>query len=206
MTKNIINFGQAEEKARKRDLEIEQKQFEEEHHGMDQDAVDEALKVLSKATGGKEIYIGTKKSPQSKVRFAQSMQENLGYLYKQKYLTDREKIFLTEIIPYIAFSSNCIVLDIKAKNPVPSNITEIAKLIDASRQPTSTVINSLVKKGILFKGDSGVEGNNAKAYAVFINPHVVYAGDKDNVNEALKVMFYKAMKMPILKDLPNKFF
>lgn len=33
-----------------------------------------------------------------------------------------------------------------------------------------------------------------------------YAGDKDNVNEALKVMFYKAMKMPILKDLPNKFF
>ena len=70
MTKKIINFGQAEQKARKRDLEIEQKQFEEEHHGMDQDAVDEALKVLSKATGGKEIYIGTKKSPQSKVRFA----------------------------------------------------------------------------------------------------------------------------------------
>ena len=101
---------------------------------------------------------------------------------------------------------NCIVLDIKAKNPVLANITEIAKLIDASRQPTSTVINSLVKKGILFKGDSGVEGNNAKAYAAFINPHVVYAGDKDNVNEALKVMFYKAMKMPILKDLPNKFF
>ena len=133
MTKKIINFGQAEQKARKRDLEIEQKQFEEEHHGMDQDAVDEALKVLSKATGGKEIYIGTKKSPQSKVRFAQSMQENLGYLYRQKYLTDREKIFLTEIIPYIAFSSNCIVLDIKAKNPVPANITEIAKLIDASR-------------------------------------------------------------------------
>ena len=35
---------------------------------------------------------------------------------------------------------------------------------------------------------------------------MVYAGDKDNVNEALKVMFYKAMKMPILKDLPKKFF
>ncbi|EOP48896.1 hypothetical protein IIW_05355, partial [Bacillus cereus VD136] len=79
MTKKIINFGQAEQKARKRDLEIEQKRFEEEHHGMDQDAVDEALKVLSKATGGKEIYIGTKKSPQSKVRFVQILQENLNY-------------------------------------------------------------------------------------------------------------------------------
>lgn len=134
------------------------------------------------------------------------MQENLGFLYKQKYLTDREKIFLTEIVPYIAFSSNCIVLDIRVKTPVPANISEIAKLIDAARQSTSTVINSLVRKGILFKGLSGIEGNNAKAYAVFVNPHIIYAGDKDSVNEALQVMFYKTMKMKILKDLPNKLF
>lgn len=206
MTKNIINFGQAEEKARKRDFEIEQKQFEEEHHGMDQDAVDEALKVLSKATGGKEIYIGTKKSPQSKVRFAQTMQENLGYLYREKYLTNKEKVFLIDITPYIAFSSNCIVHDIKAKNPVPLNISEIAKLIGTTRANASLSVNSLVKKGILFKGESGIEGNNAKAFAVFVNPHVIYAGDKDNVNEALQVMFYKAMKMKILKELPDKLF
>ncbi|ARV91417.1 hypothetical protein [Bacillus thuringiensis] len=206
MTKKIINFGQAEEKARKRDLEIEQKQFEEEHHGIDQDAVDEALKVLSKATGGKEIYIGTKKSPQSKVRFAQTMQENLGYLYREKYLTNKEKVFLSDITPYIAFSSNCIVHDIKAKNPVPLNISEIAKLIGTTRANASLSINSLVKKGILFKGESGIEGNNAKAFAVFVNPHVIYAGDKDNVNEALQVMFYKSMKMKILKELPDKLF
>ncbi|MBD2794796.1 hypothetical protein, partial [Xenorhabdus szentirmaii] len=60
MNKNIINFEDAEKNARKRDLEIGQKHFEEEHHGVDQETVDEALKVLSKATGGKEIYIGTK--------------------------------------------------------------------------------------------------------------------------------------------------
>ncbi|MBD2790569.1 MarR family transcriptional regulator, partial [Xenorhabdus sp. DI] len=52
----------------------------------------------------------------------------------------------------------------------------------------------------------GVEGNNAKAYAVFVIPHIIYAGDKDSVNEALQVMFYKAMKMKILKDLPDKLF
>ena len=34
----------------------------------------------------------------------------------------------------------------------------------------------------------------------------MYAGDKDNVNEALQLMFHKAMKMKILKDLPNKLF
>jgi len=160
---------------------------------------------LSKATG-KDIYIGTKKSPQSKVRFVQIMQENLNFLYEHKYLTGREKIFLMDIMPYVSFFSNGIVHDIKVKNPVPANVSEIAKLIDSPRQNTSTVINSLVKKGLLFKGESGIEGNNGKAYSIFVNPHVLYAGDKDNVNEALQLMFYKSMKMKILKDLPNKLF
>jgi hypothetical protein len=51
-----------------------------------------------------------------------------------------------------------------------------------------------------------IEGNNAKAYSLYVNPHIIYAGDKDNVNEALKTMFFKAMKMKILIDLPDKLF
>lgn len=200
-----MNLGQIEKNARKRDFENEKEYFKKEHNGINQEIVEQAMRVLSQATG-KEVYIGTKRSPQSKVRFSQQLQENLGFLHKQKYLTNKEKVFLSDITPYIAFSSNCIVHDIKAKNPVPANVSEIANLIGVSRQNTSLAINSLVKKGLLFKGDSGVEGNNVKAYAIFVNPHVIYAGDKDNVNEALQVMFYKAMKMPILKDLPDKLF
>jgi len=204
MTK-IVNFDQAEKNARKRDLEIQKENFKNEHNGVDQEAVNQAMETLSKATG-KDIYIGTKKSPQSKVRFVQIMQENLNFLYENNYLTGREKIFLMDIMPYVSFFSNGIVLDIKAKNPVPANISEIAKLIGSARQNTSTVINSLVKKGLIFKGESGVEGNNVKAYSLFLNPHIMYAGDKDNVNEALQLMFHKAMKMKILKDLPNRLF
>jgi len=203
--KNIINFEQAEKNARKRDFKLEELQHLSDHEGVSEEEMNNAIELLSKATG-KEVYIGTKKAPQSKVRFAQHLQENLGYLYKQKYLSDREKIFLADIIPYIAFSSNCIVLDIKQKPTVPANISEIAKLINSNRSNTSVVINSLKKKGILAKAESGIEGNNAKAYAIYINPHIVYAGNKENVNESLKTMFYKAMKMKILKDLPDKLF
>ncbi|MGF2800669.1 MarR family transcriptional regulator [Bacillus cereus] len=203
MTKYIIDFGQAEQKAKERDLELEKQQFIEEHNGVDQGEVDEALNILSKATGGKEIYIGTKKSPQSKVRFVQMIQENLNFLYENDYLTGREKVFLMDIVPYVAFDSNGIVHDIKAKNPVPTNITELASLIKSNRVNTSNVISGLVKKGLLAKGETG---NGPNAYAIFVNPHVLYAGDKDSVNEALKIMFYKAMKMPILKNLPNKLF
>ncbi|MED4179126.1 helix-turn-helix domain-containing protein [Shouchella clausii] len=204
MTK-VVDFGQAERNARKRDFDLEKLQYALDHGGIPQDQLENAMELLSKATG-KDLYIGTKRSPQSKVRFAQSLQENLGFLNANGYLTNKEKVFLSDITPFIAFSSNCIVHDIKAKNPVPANVSEIAKLIGISRQNTSLAINSLVKKGLLFKGESGVEGNNAKAYAVFVNPHVIYAGDKDSVNEALQVMFHKAMKMPILKDLPDKLF
>ena len=203
MTKKIIDFGQAEQKAKQRDLEIENQRFIEEHNGVDQGEVDRALNILSKATGGKEIYIGTKKSPQSKVRFVQIMQENLNFLYENGYLTGREKIFLMDIMPYVALESNGIVHDIKAKNPVPTNITELASLIKSNRVNTSNVINDLVKKGLLAKGETGTGRN---ACAIFVNPHILYAGDKDNVNEALKIMFYWAMKMPVLKDLPNKLF
>lgn len=201
----VVDFAKAERNARKRDFEVEKKKFQEDHNGVDQETFEIAMNVLSKATG-KDIGIYTKRSPQSKVKFAQTLQENLHFLYKQKYLTDGEKTFLMNIMPYIAFSSNCIVIDIKAKNPVPANITEIGKLVDKTRQSVSPIINSLTKKGLVFKGESGIEGNNAKAYAIFINPHIIYAGDKENVNEALKAMFYKAMKMPILKDLPDKLF
>lgn len=205
MAKNVVNFNEAERNARKRDFENEKEQFKNEHNGVDQEAVDDAMRLLSQATG-KDVYIGTKRSPQSKVRFVQLMQMNMGFLYENGYLTSREKIFLLDIMPYVAFDSNGLVLDIRAKNPTPANISEIAKLIKTERSHTSRIITSLVKKGLLFKGESGVEGNNAKAYAIFINPHIIYAGDKDNVNEALKLMFNKAMKLPILRDLPDKLF
>jgi predicted transcriptional regulator len=205
VAKNIVNFKEAEKNALSRDFDLEKIKYALDHGGVTKEDLEEAMGLLSKATG-KDLYVGTKRSPQSKVRFAQSMQNNLGFLYKQDYVTNKEKVFLTDIIPYIAFSSNCIVHDIKEKNPVPANISEIAKLIGITRQNTSLAVNSLVKKGLLFKGDSGVEGNNAKAYAIFVNPHIIYAGDKDNVNEALKVMFHKAMKMKVLKDLPDKLF
>ncbi|AWG44285.1 hypothetical protein BEH_25210 (plasmid) [Priestia filamentosa] len=60
------------------------------------------------------------------------------------------------------------VLDIKARNSVPANILEIAKLIGTARQNTSTVINSLVKKGLIFRGNSDIESNNVKGFGAEI--------------------------------------
>ncbi|MBG9578578.1 hypothetical protein ABE42_04915 [Bacillus thuringiensis] len=205
MSKNIINFEDAEKNAKKRDFQIENENFEREHNNISKMELEQAMEIMSKATG-KELYIGMKKSPLSKVRFAQFMQNNLGFLRDNKYLTAREKSFFLDITPLISFDSNCIVVDITVKNPVPMNISQIAEFLGNDRSNTSKIINSLMKKGLVFKGEAGLDNNNAKAYAIFINPHIIYAGDKDNVNKALQVMFYKSMKMKILRDLPDKLF
>ncbi|EOP77980.1 MULTISPECIES: MarR family transcriptional regulator [Bacillus cereus group] len=202
---NTINFEQVEKNARIRDFEMEDEKFKNDHNEISKAELEKAMEIMTKATG-KEIYIGTKRSPHSRVRFAQFMQSNLGFLRQNKYLTAREKSFFLDITPLIAFDSNCIVVDITVKNPVPMNISQIAEFLGTDRSNMSKVINSLKRKGLLFKGESGLENNNAKAYAIFINPHIIYAGDKDNVNRALQVMFHKAMKMKTLKDLPDKLF
>ncbi|HDR3890870.1 TPA: MarR family transcriptional regulator [Bacillus cereus] len=211
MTKKIINFGQAEQKARKRDLEIERKHFEEEHDGVDQKTVDEALKVLSKATGGKEVYIGTKKSPQSKVRFAQFLQKNWEFLRNEKYFTSEEKIFLTDVQSNISMHSNAIVDDIMKKPANALTIQGLADCLNTSRTKVSRVVNALIKKGILAKAISGSGDvnnfNQAKDYVLFINPNIIYVGDKDDIDEHLILMFKKQMKNnSILKKLPQKLF
>lgn len=201
----VVNLKQADRNARKRDFDLEKLQFTLDHGGVPQDLIENAMSLLSKATG-KELYIGTKKSPQSKVRFAQILQENLKYLTENESLTLSEKGFLLDIIPYVAFHSNALVFDIKEKTPTPMNISELAKELNRARHKTSEIVNSLVKKGLLAKAESGIEGNNAKAYSIFVNPHIIFAGDKDNIPEHLQIIFNKAMKMKHLKELPNKLF
>ena len=86
------------------------------------------------------------------------------------------------------------------------NITKLAEQLGRGRNKTSEIVNSLVRKGLIAKAESGVDGSNAKAYSLFINPHIVYAGDKDRVPEHLQIIFHKAMKMSVLKSMPNKLF
>jgi DNA replication protein DnaD len=203
---NVVEIGQAERNARKRDFEKEEILKTLEHFGVPQENINEALSILSKSIGNKELYIGTKRSPQSRVRFAQSLQNNWEFLRLQKYFTSEEKVFLTDIKGHIGLGSNCIVDDVNKKNPSPLNQTEIANLLNTSKTKISRVVNGLIKKGVIAKAETGVENNNVRAYSLFVNPNILISGDKENVNETLKAMFKKTMNKKPLKDLPDKLF
>ncbi|HAJ4038263.1 MarR family transcriptional regulator [Bacilli bacterium] len=204
----VVDFGQAESKAKQRDFDIEQLKYALNHGGLSQDQINTALGMLSQGIG-KELYIGTKKSPQSKVRFAQFLQRNWEFLRREKYLTSEEKVFLTDVQPNISMHSNAIVDNIMKQPANALTIQGIADCLNTSRTKISRVVNALIRKGILAKAVSGDtrDVNQAKDYVLFINPNIIYVGDKDDVDEHLVLMFQKQMKdNPTLKKLPQRLF
>jgi hypothetical protein len=199
-------LDQAEQNAKSRDFDLEKLVFALQHGGIPQEEMDKALEVLGKATGNKQLFIGVKRTSQSRVRFAQFLQNNWEYLRQKGYFTSEEKVFLTDIQPRIGINSNAIVDDINKKSPLPLTQRELAKVLGTSETKISRVVNSLIKKGVLAKAESGVEGNNVKAYAIFVNPNIIISGDKEKPNETLVVMFKKTLRMAVLKELPEKLF
>lgn len=199
-----IDFTDAEQNARLRDLEVEKEKFKEDHHGIEQEEVNQAMETLSKATG-KDIYIGTKRSPKSKVKFAQFIQDNWDYALENNYFTDEQMLFLLRVQRYMQFKSNCIVDDIHSRSAVPLTQKAIAQRLKTSAPKVSRIVNELVDKGVIVKAQAQkMEGNNARTYALFINPNIIYSGERDNIETTLKALF--ANSKPLFKKFPVTLF
>lgn len=193
--KNIVNFNEAERKARLRDLENGKILTEEE--------MQQANELQAKANS-RGMKLVPEKKIKNKAKFAQFIQQNWGVLRMNKYLTMAEKNFLMDIMPNIGFQSNCIVDDVSKKSPVPLTQQEIAKLLGTDKSKISKLVTSLMDKGIIARSETGLEDNNARSYALFVNPNIIISGDKDNVNLTLQAMFRKVPKE--LKNLPERLF
>lgn len=200
----VVDFGQAERNARKRDLEQDKEKFIEQHNGIDEETFKQAMSIISKATG-KNLYVGTKRSPQSKVKFVQFIQDNWDYALETNFFTDEEMLFLLRIQRFLQFKSNCIVDDIHSRSAVPMTQKQIAERLGTSSPKISRIVNGLVEKGVIVKANGHKpEGVKARTYALFINPNIIYSGERDKVEETLKALFVNSK--PLLKKFPVALF
>ncbi|CAI8950901.1 MarR family transcriptional regulator [Priestia megaterium] len=186
---------EAEKKARLREIENGKVLSEEE--------LNYANELQAKANS-KGMKLVPERKIKNKVRFVQLIQENILYLRDIKYLTTAEKNFLMDLVPNVEFSSNCIVNDSRQVNSLPVTQSDLAEILGKKKQNINPIIKGLIDKGILARSESGIEDNNVRAYALFINPHIMFSGDKDNINGTLKAMFRKTPKE--LKNLPIRLF
>ncbi|GAB6493155.1 hypothetical protein bcgnr5369_64650 [Bacillus cereus] len=193
----IIDFSQAERNARMRDLE-NSKVLSDEEMEMAND-----LQAKANARGMKLI---PEKRVKNKADFVQFIQMNWKYLNELKYLSTAEKAFLIDIMPYVGFMSNAIVEVPGAKQQMPLTQEALGQKIGKDKSQMTKMIKPLVAKGVLERTTGAVEENNAKAFVIYVNPHILYSGDRDNINPTLQTMFQKYMKKEVLQDLPIRFF
>lgn len=191
MGKNVVNFREAERKARLRDLENEKILTDEEM------AIAQELQAKANARGMK---LAPERKIKNKAKFAQFIQENWEYLNSEKYLTPAEKTFLLDIMPYVGFKTNCLVEDINAKAQMPLTQEGLALRTGKHKSDVSKLLKRLEKKYVIFRGQTGSEEYNAISHSIYINPNILYCGDRDNVSEHLYTMFPKPPKQ--LKALP----
>ncbi|MFD5264530.1 MarR family transcriptional regulator [Bacillus wiedmannii] len=200
MAKKIIDFGQAEKKAKERDSRINSIYEKlEGSGGLSEEERVMMLQVLSKMSGGEEYFIGKKKKPTDRVRFVQMITENIDYLCEIGYLTQPEKAFLFDISRFLEFKSNVIVEkneddDIKANTASPSYL---AKKLGKTRTSISKIMNELLEKGVLGVAETGViteDGRACSARTWFVNPNILCNSPKDDIDRATQQIFSKALR------------
>ncbi|MCK2159076.1 helix-turn-helix domain-containing protein [Exiguobacterium sp. 17-1] len=200
-----VDFTEAERNARLRDFENQKEDFKEKHNGIDEQELEKALNTLNQATAGKNVYVATKRSTQSKIKFAQFIQDNWNYALENSYFTDEEMLFLLRIQRFLQFKSNCIVDDIHSRSAVPMTQKQIAERLNTYSSQVSKIVKSLTNKGIIVKAEGHKkEGVNARTYALFLNPNLIYSGERDNVEVTLKTLFIQEKIK--LKDFPVALF
>jgi len=168
---------------------------------------------LYEALNGEKPTIYTKKNQNSKVAFAQMIQHNIQVLTENGYLTQAQKAFLFDISGYVDFKTNIIVerdyknLSKKEKEedavPDAATISYIAKLLGLSREQTSRIMNDLKRKGILATAETGMttdDGRVCSARTWFVNPNIMYCGDKSDIDRTVQYIFKDSLKNIVGKD------
>lgn len=122
----------------------------------------------------------------NKTPFVQMFHENIDILIKEKYMTMNELGFLSALSPFIAMGSNAV------KHPETDHfmtITEIASVLGFQRETLSRTVKKMIDKGLMYEIVSAREiklyKRNVNARPLFVNPEIMYKGNKDEIDPML---------------------
>jgi hypothetical protein len=197
MKKNVVNFSEAEKKARLRDFEVEKKQMEQ-LKGFSQEQIDQVLTMMKQITG-EDYFFGKKKKPSDKVRFAQMIIENIEYLIKIGYISDAEQAFLFKISAFLEFKTNVLIEKATDEKEIENSATPsyLAEQFGKTRESVSRIMNGLLKKGILGVAEAGMtteDGRICTSRTWFINPNIICCSPKDGVDKATQHIFKRSLR------------
>ncbi|PFW97700.1 MarR family transcriptional regulator [Bacillus pseudomycoides] len=203
MTK-VVDFGQAEKKAKIRDSKIDSIYDRLQTGGYSEEERAMLLQMLSKMSGGEEYFIGKKKKPTDRVRFVQIIMDNIDYLIEIGYLSSKEEAFLFKLTSSVEFKTNVLV---ERETNNPASPTYFAEKFKMTRQSISSVMNGLLKKGVLAVAQSGVtteDGRVCTSRTWFVNPNVMCCSPKDGIDKATQHIFRDSLRNFKIEDQGKK--
>jgi len=203
MTK-VVDFGQAEKKAKIRDSKIDSIYDQLQTGGYSEEERAMLLQMLSKMSGGEEYFIGKKKKPTDRVRFVQIIMDNIDYLIEIGYLSSKEEAFLFKLTSSVEFKTNVLV---ERETNNPASPTYLAEKFKMTRQSISSVMNGLLKKGVLAVAQSGVtteDGRVCTSRTWFVNPNVMCCSPKDGIDKATQHIFRDSLRNFKVEDQGKK--
>mgnify|MGYP003853093053 CR=1 FL=1 len=198
MTK-VVDFGQAEKKAKLRDIKIDSIHDQLQSGGYSEEEKSMLLQLLSKATGGEEYFIAKKKKPTDRVRFVQIIMDNMEYLNGIGYFTNAEQAFLLQISSYLEFKTN-VIIEKNNNNEIDTNAATpsyLAEKLGKTRESVSKTMNSLLKKGVLGVAEAGMttdDGRICTSRTWFVNPNIMCCSPKDSIDRATQHIFKKSLR------------
>ncbi|KEK21620.1 hypothetical protein [Bacillus gaemokensis] len=196
----VVDFGQAEKKAKARDSKIDSIYDQLQAGGYSEEEKAMLLQLLSKATGGEEYFIAKKKKPTDRVRFVQIIMDNMEYLNRIGYFTNAEQAFLLQISSYLEFKTNVIIEKSNSDNEIEINAATpsyLAEKVGKTRESVSKTMNSLLKKGILGVAEAGMatdDGRVCTSRTWFVNPNIMCCSPKDSIDRATQHIFKKSLR------------
>lgn len=194
MKEKIINFGQAEKKAKERDSKINSIYDQLQAGGYSEEEKAMLLQLLSKATGGEEYFIGKKRKPLDRVKFVQLIMDNINYLTEIGYLSSKEESFLFKLASFVEFKTNVIV---ERETGNPASPTYLGEKFKIARQNISGTMNSLLKKGVLAVAQAGAtteDGRVCTSRTWFVNPNIMCCSPKDGIDKATQHIFRDSLR------------
>lgn len=164
--------------------------------------VDLAAVAMEEQKANEQGYALYKLKDKNKALFVQAIQENLDVLIRKEFLTNAELGFLFSLTPLVQLHSNGIT---DRGTGQFMTVSEIAKYLNRDRTGISSTIQNLLEKGILFELVDSQEIKEHKRSVtrrpLFMNPEIIYAGDRNRINATLSKLVIEFDKMERKKVL-----
>ncbi|AFQ20070.1 MarR family transcriptional regulator [Bacillus thuringiensis] len=188
----IVNFEEAEKKAKSRENQIESF-LEQANIGLSAEQQQTLLQILHTTTGD-NYFIGKKRKPLDRVKFVQLIMDNINFLTEIGYLSSKEESFLFKLASFVEFKTNVII---ERESGSPASPTYLSGKFKIARQNISVTMNSLLKKGVLAVAQTGVtteDGRVCTSRTWFVNPNIMCCSPKDGIDKATQHIFRDSLK------------